>query len=194
MDNIVRCKHGRPVIHRISRKPQSYGRSFSCCPIHWEDKDCCKFFSWDDPPRDEPRAQVVVKQYQTTAEYMSAPPTASASSRPVKGPTTSSIEVVLQVPSGYREKAFTGPDSSREYGRPSPLPLKSPATAQSEFMPTHPIMSEGVIQDILDALPLSVRELKRQISTLQESNEMMESRILQLEKQLWENEKWRGFD
>lgn len=47
-------------------------------------------------------------------------------------------------------------------------------------------MSEEVIQDILDALPaipMYVRELKRQISTLQESNEMMESRILQLEKQ-----------
>jgi hypothetical protein len=47
-------------------------------------------------------------------------------------------------------------------------------------------MSEKVIQDILDvlpAIPTYVRELKRQISTLQESNEMMESRILQLEKQ-----------
>lgn len=47
-------------------------------------------------------------------------------------------------------------------------------------------MSEEVIQDMLDtlpAVPIYVRELKRQISTLRESNEMMESRILQLEKQ-----------
>jgi hypothetical protein len=47
-------------------------------------------------------------------------------------------------------------------------------------------MSEEVIQGILDAFPaiaIYVRELKRQVSTLQESNEMKESRILQLEKQ-----------
>ena len=47
-------------------------------------------------------------------------------------------------------------------------------------------MSEEVIEDILDALPaisIHVRELKRQIAMLQESNETMESRILQLEKQ-----------
>lgn len=57
--------------------------------------------------------------------------------------------------------------------------------AQSEFRPARRVMSEEVIQDILDALPsipIYVRELKRQISTLQESNEIMESRILQLEK------------
>jgi hypothetical protein len=56
-------------------------------------------------------------------------------------------------------------------------------------MLTLPVMSEEVIlqyQDILDtlpAIPSYVHELKRQISTLQESNEMMERRILQLEKQ-----------
>lgn len=81
-------------------------------------------------------------------------------------------------------------------------------------------MSEEVIQDILDALPaipIHVRELKRQIAMLQESNETMESRILQLEKLYvhWKcanatiqmcfgmhvfiagcrkNEKWRAFD
>jgi hypothetical protein len=47
-------------------------------------------------------------------------------------------------------------------------------------------MSDEAIQDILDAfpaIPMYVRELKRQVSTLQESNEMLESRILQLEKQ-----------
>jgi hypothetical protein len=64
--------------------------------------------------------------------------------------------------------------------------MKNPATAQSEFRLARPVISEEVIQDILDALPaipIYVRELKRQISTLQESNEIMESRILQLEKQ-----------
>jgi hypothetical protein len=75
----------------------------------------------------------------------------------------------MQVPPDSQTRACTGPDSpSREYGRPSR------------------VMSEEVIQDILDALPaipIYMRELKRQISTLQESNEMMESRILQLEKQ-----------
>jgi hypothetical protein len=47
-------------------------------------------------------------------------------------------------------------------------------------------MSKEEIQDILDALPaipIYVRELERRISTLQESNEMMESRVLRLEKQ-----------
>lgn len=47
-------------------------------------------------------------------------------------------------------------------------------------------MSEEVIQDILNALPaipIYVRELKLQISTLQESNEMMERRVLGLEKE-----------
>lgn len=98
----------------------------------------------------------------------------------------SSTEDVLQFSPSSRERACNGPDSpSREYGRPSPLPLKSPAT-QSEFMPARPVMSEEVIQDILDAFPaiaIYVQELKRQVSTLQERNEMMESCILQLEKQ-----------
>jgi hypothetical protein len=58
--------------------------------------------------------------------------------------------------------------------------------AQSEFRHAHPVMSEEVIQDILDALPaipIYVRGLKRQVSTLQERNEIMERRIMQLEKQ-----------
>jgi hypothetical protein len=54
--------------------------------------------------------------------------------------------------------------------------------SQFEFKPARPVMSEEVIQNRLDALP-TILILKRQISTLQESNEMMESRILQLEKQ-----------
>jgi len=67
--------------------------------------------------------------------------------------------------------------------------------AQSEFKPPRPVMSEEVIQNILDAFPIIpkyVRELKRQISTLQESNEMMESRILQLEKQLGKTRRDEG--
>jgi len=188
------CYHGYPVVHRISRRSHSYGRSFSSCPIYWQDPESCRFFSWDD----EPRAQVSVKQYQTTAEYMCAPQTASLSSRQVKCPSTSSTEDLLQVPPNSRERACTGPDSpSLEYEHRSPSPLEGSATAQSELMPARPVMSEEVIQDMLDALPaipIYVRELKRQISTLQESNEMMESRILQLEKQLWKEEEWRGFD
>jgi hypothetical protein len=104
-----------------------------------------------------------------------------------KRPAASSTEDVLQVPSSSRKRACTGPDSpSREYGRPSPLPLKNSATAQSEFRPARPVISEEVIQDILDALPaipIYVRELKRQISSLQERNDMTERRIMQLEKQ-----------
>lgn len=96
-----------------------------------------------------------------------------------KCPAASSTEDVLQVSPSSRERACTEPGSpSREYGR-------NPAMAQSEFRPARRVMSEEVIQDILDALPsipIYVRELKRQISTLQESNEIMESRILQLEK------------
>jgi len=197
MAKAVLCDHGYPVVHRISGRSHSFGRSFSTCPVHWEDPNNCRFFCWD-PPDHEPRAQAPVKQDQTTAVYMSAPPTASASSPQIKRPATSSTEDVLQVPPSSRERACTGPDSpSREYGRPSPPALKNPATAQSEFRPARPFMSDEVIQDILDAfpaIPMYVRELKRQISTLQENNEMMESRILQLEKQLWENEKCRGFD
>jgi hypothetical protein len=104
-----------------------------------------------------------------------------------KRPASSSTEDVLQVTSGSRKRACTGPDSpSREYRRPSPPPSENPATSQSEFRPAHPVISEEVTQDILDALPaipIYVRELKRQISTLQETNQMMENRVLQLEKQ-----------
>ncbi len=97
---------------------------------------------------------------------------------------TSSTEDIVRVP---WKRSCTGPDSpSQEHGRRSPPPLPNPVTAPPEFTSAHPVKSEEVIQNILDALPtipIYVRELKRQISTLQESNEMMESRILQLEKQ-----------
>ena len=98
----------------------------------------------------------------------------------------SSKEDVLQVPSSSRKRACIALDSPlREYGHPSPPPLKNSATAQSDFRPARPAISEEVIQDILNALPtipIYVLELKRQISGLQESNEMAERRILQLEK------------
>ncbi|KAI0281039.1 hypothetical protein BGY98DRAFT_272161 [Russula aff. rugulosa BPL654] len=224
MAKVVLCHHGLPVVHRISRRSHSYGRSFSCCPIHWEDSKHCPFFSWDPPDlrSDEPGAQTPVKQYQTTAEYMLAPPTASASSHQVKvrlffpflrddaliqnqrlmsisfynfplcgkgekRPAASSTEDVLQDPSSSRKRTCTGLDSpSRQCGRPSPPPSKNPATAQSEFRPARPVIYEETIQDTLDtlpAIPIYVRELKRQISTLQESNDLLESRIRQLEKQ-----------
>jgi len=103
-----------------------------------------------------------------------------------KLPATPSTEDVLQDPSSSWERARTGSDSlSREYGRPSPPPLEDSATAQSESGPARAVMSEEDIQDILDALPaipIYVRELKRQISTLRKSSKMKESRILQLEK------------
>lgn len=101
-----------------------------------------------------------------------------------KGLATFSTEDVLPLSPNVRKR--DSDDPSREYKRPGSPPLKKPATVQSKFRPARPVMSEEVIEDILDALPaisIHVRELKRQIAMLQESNETMESRILQLEKQ-----------
>jgi len=103
-----------------------------------------------------------------------------------KCPAMTSTEDVVQGPPSFRKRTCTGSVSPpQECGRPSHPPLKKSARAPPEFMPAHRLMSEDVVEYILDALPelaVYVRELKRQISTLHESNETMESRILQLEK------------